>query len=188
VASLNKKTCCSRLTLSLLMILSLNNAFEFSRAFDQLILAGNSNSIYFFSNGEPFETLSGQLEQEDMLLKAHAVTINDLKLEQCLMTVQADKSGEVFDYDMEIQARTSATTAKMIRFFEKVAIEVIKLDTNFKPLDEPIEDHIKVEIISDIKRISKVKLYSMTCPYDFNGTCVGRFEGKECNEFFMFHV
>ena len=38
--------------------------------------------------------------------------------ENGIFTLEVTKSGEMFDYDMQIKAKTDAKMAKMIRFFE----------------------------------------------------------------------
>ena len=91
-----------------------------------------------------------------LLLKAQDSTFKNLKIENGILTFDVTKFGDVFDYDMEIKTKTSATVAKLIRFFEFVTLETNKLDSKYEILSEPIKKK-NVQVISNIRKVKGKK-------------------------------
>ena len=61
--------------------------------------------------------------------------IQTLTNQNDILAIEITKSGELFDYDMQIKTKTDAKLAKMIRFFEYVTIGKSNFLVDFSPLD-----------------------------------------------------
>ena len=101
--------------------------------------------------------------------------------EKVIIKWNVKKCGEMFDYDMQIKAKTDAKMAKMIRFFEYVTIEKNSLESKYQPLEEPVDLKNAQYLISDHTTISGSpmgeQLYKMKCPYDPSGICIAKADG-----------
>ena len=113
-----------------------------------------------------------------MLIKAQAAQIHSMNDENKIFTIEATKSGDMFDYDLQIKTKTDAKMAKMIRFFEYVTIESNTLQSKYKPLEDPVKLEASEYVVSDPKAIND-DFYEMKCPYDPRGKCIGQFEGPK---------
>ena len=113
-----------------------------------------------------------------MLLNAQDAQIQSMNDDNGLFTLEVTKSGDKFDYDMQIKTKTDAKMAKMIRFFEYVTIETNTLQSKYKPLDDPVNLEVSEYVVSEPKPI-KNNFYEMKCPYDPQGKCIGQFDGTK---------
>ena len=124
--------------------------------------------------------MSGLLDDDEMVVKAQDAKIKLMTNENGIFKLEVKKCGEMFDYDMQIKAKTDAKMAKMIRFFEYVTNEKNSLESKYQPLEEPVE---KAQyLISDHNAIIKSsdqseQLFEMKCPYDPSGICIAKADG-----------
>ena len=125
--------------------------------------------------------MSGLLDDDEMVVKAQDAKIKLMTNENGIFKLNVKKCGEMFDYDMQIKAKTDAKMAKMIRFFEYVTIEKNSLESKYQPLEEPVDLKNAQYLISDHTTISGSpmgeQLYKMKCPYDPSGICIAKADG-----------
>ena len=62
------------------------------------------------------------MHQTKLLFFLTLAQIQSITNENDILAIEITKSGEMFDYDMQIKTKTDAKLAKMIRFFEYVTI------------------------------------------------------------------
>ena len=79
----------------------------------------NSKQLFTFSTfSKEYEVMSGLLDDDEMVVKAQDAKIKLMTNENGIFKLEVKKCGEMFDYDMQIKAKTDAKMAKMLRFFE----------------------------------------------------------------------
>ena len=79
----------------------------------------NSKQLFTFSTfSNEYEIMSGLLDDDEMVVKAQDAKIKLMTNENGIFKLEVKKCGEMFDYDMQIKAKTDAKMAKMLRFFE----------------------------------------------------------------------
>ena len=126
--------------------------------------------------------MTGQLDDDDILLKAQEVKLENAQIENGILKVTTNSlNDKIFDYDMQIRAQTDVVSAKMVRLFEFVTLEKNYLPSQFKILEEPIDEKKSLKVIKNIKPIEDTSLYEMDCPYDQEGHCIATFDGTVLN-------
>lgn len=90
-------------------------------------------------NNQTWMYLLGQVDDDDMMSQARQVKLINISYRNCLAVPEFESFGKTFDYDLQILARTQATVAKLIRFFEIAANEKEKLDTRFQVDPDPVD-------------------------------------------------
>lgn len=92
----------------------------------------NKKTLAFVTIGNETKHYSGILEEEDMMVKVQEARLVGVKEENCIKIPEIETFGEVFDYDLQVRSKMKATVAKIVRFFEIVTDEKLRLDNHFK--------------------------------------------------------
>jgi len=103
--------------------------------------------------------LKGQLERQDVLLKASKVRLVAVEEANCLKVPNVEdlnENGEsVFDFDLELMSETNFATAKLTRFFEQVTDDKKSLKALRLATEKDVDAANSVRIM-DFKRKAKL--------------------------------
>ena len=134
--------------------------------------------LFFSTSVVSYEIFNGVLDEDDILLKAKVVEIQDTKIYNGLLEIEATPiSEETFDYDIQLKTKTDVILARMIRLFEFVTLETSYLPDQFQPLEEEVDEKNSLKIL-EIKRCINEKegVYELNCPYSHGGICVAKLD------------